>query len=279
LAVFYFLINPITVYILVRYQNNSDLSFLEFYLQDHGFGFGPMWFVETLLYFTLIYFGVRYLKRKKGSDQPVDKPFPKAWKVIVFSVLIGLVSFVSRIWFSLGYSIPHTGLQVPYFTQYIAMLILGVYVYKFQWFNKISFRTGIKWFLMAQALIFIVFPAFFFLGGAPEGNLDPYTGGFHWESLFLSVLEQLVGISLMIGLIGIFKAKMNHQGTFKKILSTSAYTVYIIHPLVLVAITIGIRSLQISPYLKLLLLAPVVVFACFLVAFLIRKIPFFNRIL
>jgi len=279
LVVFYFLISSVTIYILVKYIYNSPLSFIEFYRQDHGFGFGPMWFVETLLFFTLIFAGIRFMTRRQQQQEHINNPFPKVWQVLAFALLIGVISFIARIWFSLGYSIPHTGLQVPYFTQYIAMLILGVYVYKYQWFDKITFRYGIRWFIFAQVLIFIGLPALFFLGGGADGNIDPYGGGMHWQSFALAVLEQIVGISLMIGVIAIFKTKLNTQNSFKKMLSAAAYTVYIIHPLVLVSIAVGLRECELSPYLKLFMLAPMVIFVCFGLAYLIRRIPYFDRVL
>ena len=279
LVVFYFFINSLTIYILAKYIHNYEYSFGHFYMYDQGFGFGPMWFVETLIYFTLIYALIRFLIRKRKWQEFVEKPFPKVWQVIAFAILIGLISFTARIWFSLGYNIPHTGLQVPYFSQYIAMLILGVFVYKYKWFDKISFKYGIRWLIFALFLIFIVLPLFLYFGGGKDNNLEPYMGGLHWQSMFMAVLEQMLGISLMISLVGIFKAKLNTQDKFKKALSASAYTVYVIHPLILVAIAVGLRNWDLSPYLKLVILAPVMIAVCFTLAYLIRGIPYFKRVL
>ncbi len=279
LLVFFFIINPVTIYILIKYIHNYDGSFVDLYLSGDGFGFGPMWFVETLMYFTLIYLLIRFINRRKEYATQADKALPASWKILLLAFIIGLITFVVRLRFSLGSSIPHTGLQLPYFTQYIAMLILGVYMYKNNWFEKISFKYGIRWFVFAQIIIFIVFPLFLYYGGGKVGNLDPYTGGLHWQSFVMSVLEQLLGISLMIGLIGIFRAKFSTQNRFRRALSASAYTVYIIHPLILVSITISLRNWELVSFLKLIILAPVVVFTTFAIAYLIRRIPYFDRVL
>lgn len=279
LLAFYFIINPLTIFILIKYIHNYQGSFMEMYTREHGFGFGPMWFVETLIYFTLIYAFIRWIAGRKQKQEFVEKPFPKLWKVVTFAVLIGLISFTSRIWFKLGYNIPHTGLQVPYFSQYIAMMILGIFVYKYKWFDKISFSYGIRWFILAQFLIFIVLPVFLYLGGGSEANTEPFMGGITWQSLCMSLLEQILGISLMIGLIGIFKARLNNQGKLKRALSASAYTVYVIHPIILVSITISLRNWEIASYLKLFILAPVIIAICFGFGYLVRSLPLFKKVL
>lgn len=55
LILFYFILSPLTVYMKVRFVDVADIGFFEFVRQYHGFGFGPMWFVETLVYFTFFY--------------------------------------------------------------------------------------------------------------------------------------------------------------------------------------------------------------------------------
>ena len=104
-------------------------------------------------------------------------------------------------------------------------------------------------------------------------------GGPTWQSLSYAIWEQVAGIALMIGLIGIFRRNLNHQGHLAKSLSRSAYTVYIIHPPVIVGLALIIRHIEIYPLLKFILLAPVAVILCFLLAYPLRKLPFARNIL
>ncbi len=104
-------------------------------------------------------------------------------------------------------------------------------------------------------------------------------GGLTWQSLAYSVWEQVTGLSLMIGLVGIFREKFNSQGELGRRLSASAYGVFIFHAPVVVMITLAFRGVAIPGIAKFLVLAPVVVVAAFIVSYLIRKIPCADRVL
>ncbi len=99
-------------------------------------------------------------------------------------------------------------------------------------------------------MIFVLFPLGFYLGGALEGGTDVFMGGWSWQSLFYCLWEQIVGIGIMVSLLGIFKEKYNRQGEQLKKASASAYSVYIIHALILVGVSILIKDLPLSSTFK-----------------------------
>jgi len=279
MLLFFFIISPITGYFLVKNLRDPDVSFLTLFLEGDWFGIGPLWFVETLLIFTLIYLVYLKFGKRKQPEARDPRPLPRNMWIIVLAVAIGLASFLVRIHLPVGWSIPILSLQLPFFPQYIVMLILGIIAARRNWLEQVGWRKGIRWFLFAQVMVFAGFPLLFFLGGATSGSIEPFMGGLTWQSLAYSLWEQVTGISLMIGLIGIFREKFNSQGELGKNLSTSAYGVFVFHPPVIVLITLVFRPIEIPGIAKFLLLAPVTVAACFLVAFLIRKIPFADRVL
>lgn len=276
LAIFYFLLCPLTIYMKVRFADGADFSFFEFVKQYQGFGFGPMWFVETLVYFSIIYVIIRLIFPEKTGKVSNQLAFPKPFVIILTALSISAVSFVVRLWFRLGSEIPHTGLQLPYFPQYIAMLIIGILFAKHNWFEKITFKQGIKWFILAQFFILIVFP-FFFLIGSGEG--DPYAGGLTWQSAVLCIWEQIAGFSLMIGLTAIFKEKFNKQGKIAGLMSGAAYAVFIIHAPLIVSLSVGLKNLELYPVLKFIVIAPFALFLCFGIGILLKKIPVINKII
>lgn len=276
LCVFYFFLCPLTVFISVRFGDGADIGFFEFVKQYQGFGFGPMWFVETLIYFSFIYVIIRFIFHRKTSKPSKQPDFPKPAVIFLTALAISAVSFIVRLWFRLGSEIPHTGLQLPYFPQYIAMLILGLLFAKYNWFEAITFKQGIRWFVFAQFFILIVFP-FFFLFGTGEG--DPYAGGLTWQSAVLCIWEQIVGFSLMIGLTGIFREKLNKQGKIAGLMSGAAYAVFIIHAPAIVLLATSLKSWEIYPVLKFIMLAPVALFFCFGIGILLKKLPVLSRII
>ena len=279
LVVFYFLISPFTVYCRDVQLRGLDISFWKFLGEGRGLGFGPLWFVETLLIFSLIY--VVYQKLRARDEAGTDKtcPLPGDKPVLLLAVLLGIISFLIRIKLPVGWSLPHLGLQFPHFPQYITLFALGIAASRNNWLEQITYKRGLRWFIFAQVMVFIMFPLIFMTGGAASGEITAFMGGIHWQSLAYAVWEQVTGFSLVIGLLGIFRGKYNSQGNWGKRLSASAYGVFIFHAPVVVMITVTLRNVELNGILKLLLLAPVTVAAAFLVAYLVRKIPYADRVL
>ncbi|MBU3927637.1 MAG: acyltransferase [Bacteroidetes bacterium] len=276
LIIFYFILSPLTIYLRVRFGDGSDLSFFEFIKQHQGFGFGPMWFVETLIYFSFIYVIIRLIFRIKDNQTSRKWGFPKPAVIILFALGISAVSFTVRLWFRLGSEIPYIGLQLPYFPQYIAMLIVGILYAKYHWFDQITYKQGIRWFAVAQFFILVVFPLFF-LFSRLEG--EPYAGGWNWQSALLCTWEQITGFSLMIGLTGMLKDKINKQGKLAKSMSGAAYAVFMIHAPVIVFISLSLENWDLYPVLKFIVIAPVALFVCFGIGILLKKIPIVNKII
>ena len=279
LLVYYFIISPVVVFMVVRWHYNDMISFKDFIIERHGFGFGPMWFVEALIYFTGIYLIYYYIFERKRSRKLRTLKLPGNGMILLFALLIGAAAFVIRIWLPVGWEFRPLGFQFPYFLQYIFMFAMGIFVYKRGWLESLTYKKGIGWFVFAQVCIFILFPLMFLFGGGSSGNLDPFLGGVHWQSLAYAVWEQVTGFSLIIGLMGIFKQKWNAQGKLMQIASKSTYTVFIIHPLVLVALALSLRNIQIYPLLKYVAVAPIAVISCFVLATIIREMPLAKKIL
>ena len=128
-----------------------------------------------------------------------------------------------------------------------------------------------------QVLIFIGFPAIFILGGAAEGDLSPFLGGVTWQSMAYALWEQLVGFGLIVALFGIFKMRWNDQGTFGKGLSASAYGAYVFHTPILVGLAVLFLNLQIPQFWKFVVVAPVALGVSFMVAYLVKKLPFIGK--
>ncbi len=59
LAVFYFLLAPLTYYIRDKFINGIDSNLISYFLSPEFWAFGPMWFVEALLIFTFLFFLIR----------------------------------------------------------------------------------------------------------------------------------------------------------------------------------------------------------------------------
>lgn len=279
LVFFYFILSPITNYLPILYKPNIDMSFGEFINNHRGFGFGPLWFVETLLLFTLIYAVFRIFVPSKFIDANQPHKKPNDLIIIIFTLVLGLLTFIIRIWLPVGYSLEAFGFQVAHFAQYISLLVLGVIAHENHWLKFLNFKNSLRWFLFAQFMIFIIFPTIFYLGGAASGNIAPFLGGWHLQSFSYSLWEQFTGIPLIIGILGLFQHKLNKRNKINVSLAKCTYTVYIIHPPVLVLMCLSLKNFKVNLLIKFLILSIPVIASCFVLAYLIRKLPIVKKVL
>jgi glucan biosynthesis protein C len=276
-------IDPLILYAVassVRGFPGSLWEFLGQYFGNYrGLGTGPLWFVETLLIFAIIYALWRLLTRSSVTPTQRDGKPPSNLAIATFALLLGVITFVVRIWLPIGWEFELLRLQFPYFPQYIALFVVGIIAYRLNWFLGIPTATGKVWLGVAVICILVVLPVVFVLGGVLEGNTDPFLGGVHWQSFALSVWEQFVCMGMVLGLLVLFRERLNHQGRLAKDMAASAYTVFLIHAPVIVFLALALRGVILHPLLKFLLVAPVAIAICFILANFIRKLPLLRDIL
>ena len=273
LLVFYFVLSPLTVFIRDFFIAGKEARLAEYLIRGWGRGFGPLWFVEALLFFTFVFL----MLRQTGLKLRIK--FPGTAKIIAFALVTGLLQFIIRIERPVGWSMPFTNFQFPFFVQYIFLFGLGIIAYKNNWLESISFQTGKRWFLFAQSLIFVAFPLLFIAGGAAQNGTDAFMGGFTWQSLGYAVWEQVLCVSLIIGLLGISKELSNKQGNTARQLSESAYGVFVFHAPLIVGVSAFFAGWDISGLLKFLILSPIALVTCFLTAWIAKQIPGVKNVL
>lgn len=281
LAVYSWIINPLFVYFL--YRDEIGTSFWRFFPTEYFkggtvIGHGPLWFVEVLLIFSLLYIVWRLISRSRPNAPATETPFPGTLAIALFALVLGIVGFVVRLRMPMDtYRFMPLNLQLPFFAQYIAMFIVGLIAYRRNWLARLPEKTGRGWLVAAAGLVLVWVPMML-LGGAAENDM-PFKGGLHWQAMVYALWEAFACVALTIGVIYLFRRFLNRQGKVTGFLIPNAYTAYIIHAPVIVALALAIRNVQLYPLLKWLLLAPFAVLASFGLAALIRKIPFTERVL
>jgi glucan biosynthesis protein C len=267
LVIYFFVINPLIVYALYVRSMGYSVPFLDF------FGTGPLWFVQALLIFCCGY--TLWKLFFPGQAHEVKQP-PKSRELLLFVLMLSLANFIVRIWWPIGESF--SNLQFGFFPGYVSLFIIGVIAYNNKWFDTFSDSVGMRWFKLAVPAI-LLFPVIGIMGGALE-DITPFIGGVHWQSLFYSTWEAFVGTGLITGIFVVFRRKYNTQTSFTKSLSDNAYTVFIIHAPVIVAVSYAMRNVQIFPLLKFALVSFLAVSLCFLLShFVVRRIPYSDRVL
>jgi Acyltransferase family len=247
---------------------------------------GVIWFVELLLFFSILYAAWRWLTRSRPQTASGTGTLPGYWVIFGFILGLGLGSFVVRIWLPEYYQPGPFNVPMGYLLQYVCFFILGIVAYRRNWLFKLTPRMGRDWaliVLLATLLIFggMVVPSVLSELGAAGTQRAGYAiaGGFNWVAFGYALWESFMVVGVGIGLLVLFRQRWNHQGRLAKGLAASVYTVYLIHPVVLVGFAYAFHVVTLYPLLKWGIAVLITIPLCFLVSLVIRKIPLVNRVL
>jgi hypothetical protein len=213
-----------------------------------------------------------------NNKEPLISHVPGNRSIFLFAIALGIISFVVRIGFPIGWTLPPLGFQFAHFPQYIALFTIGIIASNNKWPSTLSWQQGRKWLWLAAFLVVIGFPCIYLLKIITDSELDAFLGGFTIQSFVNSIWEQVLGISIIMAVLGIGKYKWNNQNSFMKQLSRSAYAVYIIHPMVLVFIALLLKDVQLASILKFLIIGVLSVGVSFTLGFILVQIPLVNKV-
>ncbi len=280
LVIWVLFISPIFGFLVARSLEGFPGSFADWYFTVqptlHYLGLGPLWFVFSLLVFTLAFVAWRAVQRDHGHAG--QQPFPALPAILLFALFLGIVSFAVRILFPIGYEWELFAIQVPYYPQYIALFIVGIVAAGNNWFVRVPPSTGKTCALLAL-LLALLQPLLLLTIDLSSGDLTPLLGGLHWQACAYALWEQLTGLLIIVALLWMFRQRFNHQGPVAGAAAADTYTVYIIHPLILVPLALGLQAIALPPVLKFLLVSALAIPLCFIIAHLVRSIPGAKQIL
>ncbi|MFA6450920.1 MAG: acyltransferase [bacterium] len=283
LIIFDIAINPVIVYAkYVKFEHYSKgfISFFSEYMSRfYGIGRGPLWFVDTLLIFSIVYALWAALTKRAKPTEGRNGKFPGNGAIALFALSMGASAFIIRLWKPVGSSFELLNLQVPYISLYIALFIVGIAASERNWFQAIEERTGKIWRKVAIAGL-IMCPVLMIAGGALDGDLKNFMGGFKWQAAAYAFWEPFVCMGICVGLLALFRDKFNRRGRLLKLMAENAYTVYIIHAPVLVFVSLWLRGIMLHPLIKFAGVSAITVTLCFMLShYAIRRIPGAKRIL
>lgn len=264
----------------LRSPKFTDYSFVDIWKTGRAFGPGVMWFVVALCYFTIFYYVARVVfkeLRKKVDQKPLRI---NTVQILSAAITLGILCFVVRIKYPLftGAGTKWLPFVLGHFPQYIFLFAFGVGVAHYRSEIKISSKQIRFWGRFSLLLILVIFPLIFFIGKVHHSGVRLFLGNGTWHSLAYAMWEQLTGISIMVSLMGLFKAKWNMQNNLLKKLSDASYAAYVLHPPVLVGISILFMDWKTILLFKFLAVTPIAVVVSFGVALLVKQIPILKRI-
>jgi hypothetical protein len=237
-------------------------------------GPGPMWFVEVLLLFTLVWLAVRPLV------PAIRPPRIDAVTTSALALLMGVGSYLIRIRWPVNTWLPFPTIQPAHATQYVCLFAVGVWLAGSDLAGSVSPALTRYWrraILLATVAVLVAFVSVDVPGDGVT-NLDPLIGGATWPSFVVALWEQVVAVGLITNLVAAFAARAG-GGPVLASAAAAAYTVYVVHPVVVVALALAFRGLPIPSVAKFLLIAPIAVVVVFGVAPWIRRAPALRQVL
>ena len=243
-------------------------------------GLGVAWFLVLLLIFNLGYAAWRSLTKNRKSSSTSESSSPSYLGIGIFILALALVTYLVRIIIPIGKEV----LDFPtlgYLPQYLSLFIVGTVAYRRNWFRTTPGSMGVVGFVTVLVATVLLFP--FALSGnlfsleVPE--IWVFLGGGTFQSGVYALWDSIFVVGMCLAAITFFRRFFNQESGFGSFLSQQSYAVYIIHVPIVVFIAVALKGIELGAWLKFGLLAVIAVPTCFVLAYLIRKIPGVSRVL
>jgi glucans biosynthesis protein C len=276
--VFYFYVLSVVLHFIVyRFRGHVEEGFIPFFSARfiHETDPGPLWFTLALLIFE-----ATYLLFRKTADRferaPRTYTLPGDRQILLFILGIGLFTFLLRQWQPLTAFVFH--LRLAFFPLYVSMFIVGVIAYRSGWFSLLTVKQANRWFHVSLAAI-VLAPFFMILNAALGYDELRFWGGFNWQCYGYAAWEPFICVGVNMKLIVLYRDRFNYTTAFTARMAKSSYTAYIMHAFYVVIATYLFTFFSLGRLPEILLMWPVAVIPCFLVADIVRRAPLLKKIL
>jgi peptidoglycan/LPS O-acetylase OafA/YrhL len=268
---FGFILGPLTVALVTAAQGKGFWpAFVELWHRKE-FNPGPLWFAEALLIFSLNYVLWRRIRGPQPGDPLATKQTPspvpsgRAW--LLSALIVGAGALAIRQVLPVG-----TGI-FPYFAPYIFLFAVGIAARRHDWLSQLTWEHARPWIIIAC----IAWPTLPLASRFANGHAN-FTGGLSWPAILYALWEPFVAWGVIAAWLLWFRARVNQPSAFWNWLSRRAYAVYIIHPPVLVGISLLLRAWAAPALVKFGATGTLTCAAAWLISDPIVRLPGLKRI-
>jgi len=277
LLVFVFILGPFTAAIVAAHDGKGFWGVFPDLWNRVIIINGPMWFVQALLMFCLGYSAWRAAFGTPLSQSVrTHLSVPSYSKWFLSAVIVGAISLAIRQFVPVGKNV--IGLQLAYFAPYIFLFALGIAAWRYDWFRQLDCKQARAWVItlvVAWPLLPISIVVAMRVFGPGKAN---FGGGHTWPAIFYAFWDPFVAWGLIAAWLLVARTYMNKPSQFWSWLNRRAYAVYIIHPPVLVGISLLLHPWMAPALLKFAVTGTLACVATWLIADPLVRIPGLRRV-
>ncbi|MFM9429075.1 surface polysaccharide O-acyltransferase-like enzyme [Variovorax sp. GrIS 2.14] len=273
LLFFGWLLGPVTIAMAQTARGHAFADTLVKLLRDGTFENGPLWFAQALLIFACV--AMLWLKltprlQQLWPGQGEIAPWPSNVAMLGAATVTGAVALVLRVFWPVGVNV--WGLQLGYFSSYVVLFAFGCFAARHHWLEFLPADKVRTWWRVAL-LALPTLPIVYFLGRAVPGLREPVLGYVY------AFWEPIVAWGVILKLLWEFQRKFTVLDGLWKSLVRRAYTIFIIHPPVLVAVALAWRGVPTNGLVKFAVTGTVTCALCFIFAGWLLRVPALRKIL
>jgi peptidoglycan/LPS O-acetylase OafA/YrhL len=237
---------------------------------------GPLWFAEALLIFCLAYCAWRAMfGAPLMNAERTPQAVPSAATCLLSALLTGIGAFAIRQFIPVGINI--AALQLGYFATYIVLFAVGIAAWRYDWIRQLNWANA-RGGIIAGIIALPLMP----LGVAIShitNSKGGFGGGLDWQAILYALWEPFVAWGLIAAWLLFMRRFGNQPSAFWSWLNRRAYAVYIIHPPILVGISVLLHPWVAPALVKFAVTGTLSCAACWLIADPLVRMPGLRRIL
>jgi peptidoglycan/LPS O-acetylase OafA/YrhL len=239
---------------------------------------GPLWFAQALLLFALGYCGWRAVCGSPLTDsQRMVRPVPSYCWWLLSALGVGATALVIRQFIPTGKNV--FGLQLGFFASYIFLFAVGVAAWRGDWLRQLSWKDARPW-VVTLAIAWPTMPVVIGIASAMGGmGKINAAGGLSWASVFYAFWEPFVAWGLIAAWLLIFRKHLNQPSRLWSWLSRRAFAVFIIHPPVLVGVSLLLHGWIAPALVKFGVVGSLACATCWLVADPLVRLPGVRKVI
>ncbi len=287
LLIFFFVLNPITVYTAFSHLPAARLAAQgvtlpramnwQFYIQ--AVGVGPLWFVELLVVFESSYAVWRLTARTAHAKGEEARPFPAYRQIVAFILTLTAASYLIRIVLPINVSV----LGFPSLfdlPQYLSFFLVGTVAARGNWLMRMPSSMAKRFFGIAMIASVTLLPLAILGTAVSSLGWGSLLGYGSLSSAFYALWDSTFAVGASMFAIAFFRRHFSSRGRLWNLASKNFYAAYILQAPVIVTIAaIVLSPIHTESLLKFALASVIILPLTWSLAFLLRKVPFADRVL